>query len=81
MGGMEQFMEKVRAYAGALGVRPSTVVQRAAKVGGVAWAKWEAGGGSPTLRTADKILKYMQDNPAPLPLTDVGGAESSEYVA
>lgn len=58
-------MEKVRAYAAALGVAPSTVVQRAAKLGGAAWAKWEAGDGSPTLRTADKILKYIEENPAP----------------
>lgn len=66
-------MEKVRAYADALGVQPSTVVQRAAKLGGAAWAKWEAGDGSPTLRTADKILKYMQENPAPLPPATAGG--------
>lgn len=57
-------MEEVRAYADALGVQPSTVVQRAAKLGGAAWAKWEAGDGSPTLRTADKILKYIKENPA-----------------
>ena len=61
---MEQFMEEVRAYADALGVQPSTVVQRAAKLGGAAWAKWEAGDGSPTLRTADKILKYIKEHPA-----------------
>lgn len=56
-------MKNVRAYADALGVRPSTVVQRAAQVGGAVWAKWEAGDGTPTLRTADKILKYIADNP------------------
>lgn len=61
---MEQFMEKVRGYADALGVHPSTVVQRAAKLGGAAWAKWEAGAGSPTLATADKILSYIEANPA-----------------
>ena len=65
MSSMEQFMQKVRAYADALGIQPSTVVQRAAKLGGAAWAKWESGEGSPTLRTADKILKYMMENPAP----------------
>ncbi len=58
--------EKVHTYAAALGVKPSTVVQRAAKLGGAAWAKWEAGDGSPTLRTADMILKYMEENPAPV---------------
>lgn len=67
-------MEKVRAYAGALGVQPSTVVQRAAKLGGAAWAKWEAGDGSPTLRTADKILKYMHENPASVPPATASGA-------
>ena len=63
---MDQFLRKVRAYAEALGVHPSTVVQRAAKLGGAAWAKWEAGEGSPTLHTADKILKYIDEHPAPI---------------
>jgi hypothetical protein len=62
---MEQFMQKVRAYADAFGVHPSTIVQRAAKLNGAVWAKWEAEDGSPTLRTADKILKYIKDNPIP----------------
>lgn len=69
-------MLKVRAYAKALNIHPSTVVQRAAKLGGAAWARWEAGTGSPTLRTADKILKYIADNPIPdvaaEPLKEVG---------
>lgn len=65
-------MEKVRTYADALGIQPSTVVQRAAKLGGAAWAKWEAGDGSPTLRTADKILKYMEENPVPAAVADAG---------
>lgn len=58
-------MQQVSAYADALGIHPSTVIQRAAKVGGAAWAKWDAGEGSPTLRTADRILKYMADRPVP----------------
>jgi hypothetical protein len=62
---MEQFMQQVRAYAKALGVEPTTVVQRAAKVSGAAWSRWDVGAGSPTLATADKILKYIADNPAP----------------
>ena len=65
-------MKKVRAYAAALGIQPSTVVQRAAKVGGSAWAKWEVGERSPTLRTADKILKYMDENPVPAADADAG---------
>lgn len=65
-------MEMVRAYADALGVQPSTVVQRSAGLGGVAWARWEAGDGSPTMRTADKILKYIEDNPVPIPVADAG---------
>lgn len=67
---MEQFLEKVRTYADALGIQPSTVVQRAAKLGGAVWAKWEAGHASPTLRTADRILKYIEENPAPAAVAD-----------
>jgi len=59
-------MLEVCTYAAALNIQPSTVVQRAAKVGGSVWSKWEAGRGSPTLRTADKILKYISDHPPSL---------------
>lgn len=60
---MDEFMQQVRAYAEALEVLPTTVVQRAAKVSGSAWARWESGDGSPTMIVADKISKYMADNP------------------
>lgn len=58
-------MTYIRSYAKALGVHPSTVIQRAAKLGGATWAKWEAGGSSPTLLTSDKILNYIKENPIP----------------
>ncbi|MDP1872117.1 MAG: hypothetical protein Q8K61_10905 [Gallionella sp.] len=60
---MEQFITDVEAYAAACGVKPTTVVQRAAGVSGAAWGRWEAGG-SCTLVTADKVRAYMRDNPA-----------------
>jgi hypothetical protein len=63
---MDEFMQQVRAYADALEVLPTTVVQRAAKVSGSAWARWESGDGSPTMIVADKIRKYMADNPIPV---------------
>lgn len=56
-------MQKVRAYAAASGVEPTTIVQRAAKVSGAAWSRWDVGSSSPTLATADKILKYIAENP------------------
>ncbi|MEX5599133.1 helix-turn-helix domain-containing protein [Pseudophaeobacter sp. C1-32P7] len=62
---MEQFMEEVRAYAEQYGVAPSTVIQRVGVGGGGTWAKWESGTGSPTLRTVDRLRKYMADNPPP----------------
>jgi hypothetical protein len=60
---MDEFMDKVRGYAGLVGVSPSTIIQRAAKLGGTTWSKWESGGGSPSMKTVDKILKYIADNP------------------
>lgn len=60
---MEQFLQAVRDYAEADGVQPSTVLQRAAGLGGAVWRKWENGNGSPTLKTADRIKEYMRDNP------------------
>ncbi|WP_334061706.1 helix-turn-helix transcriptional regulator [Limimaricola cinnabarinus] len=71
---MEQFMNDVRLYAEQMGVHPSTVVQRAAKVSGGAWARWEAGDASPTLRVADKIRQYMRDNPPVSPGPDCSGS-------
>lgn len=74
IGCMEEFLKEVRSYADALGVQPSTVVQRAAQVGGLTWAKWEAGTGSPTLKTADKIRDYIKNNPVP-----VGGGDIAAF--
>lgn len=56
-------MDKVRRYAAEIGVQPSTVVQRAAQLSGAVWSRWEADDSSPTLKTADKILRYISDNP------------------
>jgi DNA-binding transcriptional regulator YiaG len=74
---MEQFMQQVRAYADALNIHPSTVIQRAANGGGNSWPKWESGKSSPTLKTADKILKYIAENPV---LADDADAEPLKAV-
>lgn len=55
-------MTEIRAYALLCGLMPSTVVQNAQCGGGGAWRKWEAGG-SCSMRTADKLRKFMADNP------------------
>jgi len=70
-------MQQVRSYAKALEVEPTTVVQRAANVSGVAWSRWDIGAGSPTLATADKILKYIAENPV---LADDADAEPLKAV-
>ena len=67
---MEQFLTDVRAYADAVGLKPTTVIQRAGAGNGSTWARWETGKGSPTMLTADKVRSYMAANP---PAT---GAES-----
>lgn len=56
-------MAEIRAYADTRGVKPSTVLQRAAGYGGGMWKKWEAGAQC-TLGTAETIRKYMRDNPS-----------------
>ena len=63
-------MEEVRAYARACGLKPTTVVQNADCGGGAAWQKWERGG-TCSMRTADKLRKYMADNPLPPAVEDV----------
>lgn len=71
---MEQFLEQVRRYAAAVGVKPTTVIQRAGAGGGAAWGRWESGCSSPTLHTADKVIRYIEDNPPPETQDNSGGA-------
>lgn len=66
---MEQLMNEIRAYASAMGVFPTTVIQNAGAGGGGVWPNWENGGGC-SMRTADKIRAYMANNPPPQ--SDVG---------
>lgn len=61
---MEQFMAEVRAYAAAIGVLPTTIIQRADAGNGSTWAKWGAGG-TATHRTTDKVRSYMAEHPIP----------------
>ena len=60
---MEEFILEIEGYAKAVGVSPSTVIQRAANVGGRKWAAWQKGG-SCSMRTADRIRAFMTANPA-----------------
>lgn len=60
---MEQFLFDLEVYAVALGVSPSTVIQRAGVGGGSTWRRWRDGRGSPTLVTVDKLKAYMTANP------------------
>jgi hypothetical protein len=62
---MEQFITEVEAYAAACGLKPTTIVQRAAGVSGAAWRRWTEMGGSPTMATADQVRAYMAANPPP----------------
>lgn len=61
---MEQFMAEVRAYAAAVGVLPTTIIQRADAGNGSTWGKWEAAG-TATHRTTDKVRSYMAAHPIP----------------
>lgn len=59
---MEQLIKEIEAFAAALGVKPSTVLQRAGGMGGGIWAKWVAGSAACTLPMADRIRRYMADH-------------------
>lgn len=58
-------MTEIEMYAAAFGIQPTTVVQRAGAVSGKAWSNWLSGG-SCSMRVADRIRKYMADNPPAL---------------
>ena len=61
---MDEFMNEVRAYADKIGLKPSTIVQRAAAGNGSTWTNWEAGG-TATHRITDRVRSYMRANPVP----------------
>lgn len=61
---MEQLIAEVRAYATLRDIKPDTVLQLAANLSGTTWKKWVDGKSSCTLKTMDRIRKYMADNPA-----------------
>jgi hypothetical protein len=67
---MEQLMKEIRAYAASRGIKPATVLQIAGGLGGMVWAKWEAGSATCTLSMADRLRAYMAANPpaAPAPV-------------
>lgn len=60
---MEQFLFELEAYASALKISPSTVIQRAGVGSGSTWRKWQSRKSSPTLITVDKLKDYMAQNP------------------
>lgn len=62
---MDKFIAEVELYAAACGLKPTTIVQRAAGVSGVAWRRWTQPEGSCTMATADRVRAYMRANPAP----------------
>jgi len=55
-------MAEIREYAAARGIEPTTVVQNATNLGGLAWQGW-LGGKVCTMPTAEAIRAYMADNP------------------
>jgi len=64
--GMEQLIAEIEAYAERRSVKPATVLQYAAGLGGTAWDRWQSGAVC-TMATAERIRKYMADNPPVAP--------------
>lgn len=60
---MEQFIEEVQAYAAARGLKPSTVVQYAARQSAARWQSWVDGEAQCLPRTMERVRRYMAENP------------------
>jgi len=59
---MKKLIDEIEAYAAAVKLSPSTVIQRAAGLGGGKWKRWQAGGDC-SIRVAERIRAYMAANP------------------
>lgn len=59
---MEQLIAQVEQYALARGIKPATVLQYAAGLGGSVWEKWLSGS-SCNMATAERIRSYIVENP------------------
>ena len=69
---MEELMHEIRAFAASQTpkIEPGTVLQRAGAGSGGTWRRWQAGG-SCTMHTAERLRRYMADNP-PKTLAEAG---------
>ena len=73
---MDELIAEIESYAVARGLSPGTVVQYATDQGGGMFASWKAGRSTCTLATADRVRRYMRDNPPPEPPETLPGPEA-----
>lgn len=71
---MEQFTCEIQQYSEAIGKTPQAVLRAALNASGRTWETWVSGKASPTLITADRLRKYMADNPPCVPETSEDAA-------
>ncbi|MEC8629897.1 MAG: hypothetical protein VXY73_07385 [Pseudomonadota bacterium] len=62
IGGMDELIEKVTAFADAVNRTPNAIIRAAVGAKYSAWDDWVNGKSSPTMRTADRIYAYMDEN-------------------
>lgn len=61
---MEELIKLIESYAKAMGKSESYILQKAANTSGRAWKVWKNGGDC-SVRIAERVKKYMKDNPPP----------------
>lgn len=57
-------MQEIQDYAEAHGIKPATVLQKAAGLSGRTWEQWVSGKSSPTVRTVEKVRFFIQQEGA-----------------
>jgi len=60
---MEKLIAEVAAHAAACGMTPQRVLRAAIGASWGQWDSWRAGQSSPTMRVADRLRRYMAENP------------------
>lgn len=72
---MDQFIREIEEFCAAAGIRPERLLRETINAQWGQWARWRDGKSSPTMIVADRIRRFMRENP---PETFAGASRKRE---